>query len=141
MPKRATSIRIPADLKDELERRAREAGVATAVLYERYLDEGIRRDAHPLIAFRDGGGGRRAVLVGTRLAVGQVIDTIEAARGEGDARIHGAAEYLGIPLAHVRACIRYYADYKDEVDGWRNRNAEAAERAREAWKREQALFS
>ena len=141
MAKQSTSIRIRPDLKDELEQRAREAGVSTASLYERFIEEGLRRDAHPLIAFADGAGGRRAVLVGSRLTVGQVVETIEAARGKDEARLREAAAYLGIPLSHVRACVRYYAQYRDDVDEWRRRTADAADREHESWQREQALFS
>ena len=141
MAKQSTSIRIRPDLKEELERRAREAGVSAAALYEQFIDEGLRREEHPLIAFRDGGGGRRAVIAGRRIAVGQIVDTIEASPGKGDARLKEAAEYLSLPLSHVQAAVRYYAQFKDEVDEWRQRNADAAERAHEAWLREQALFS
>ena len=141
MSKQATSIRIRPDLKEALERRAREAGLPAAALYERYLDEGLRRADHPLIVFRDGAGGRRAALAGTRLDVGQVIDSLLAAKGKGDAALQETAEYLSIPEGHVRASLSYYAQYKDEVDTWRSMVAEMAEREREAWRREQAVLA
>lgn len=142
MAKQATSIRIRPDLKDELERRAHEEGISAAALYERFIDEGLRHDAHPLIAFRDGAGGRRATLVGSRLTVAQVIATLKATEGSSDAaRIRDTAEYLSIPASHVQASIRYYAFYKDEIDAWNERTAETADREREAWLREQAIFA
>jgi uncharacterized protein (DUF433 family) len=141
MAKLATSIRLRPDLKEALERRAREAGLPAAALYERFIDEGLRRDDHPLIVFRDGAGGRRPTLAGTRLDVGQVIDSLLAAEGKGDTALQETAEYLSIPEGHVRACLSYYAAYKDEVDNWRSIVAEAAEREREAWHREQALLA
>lgn len=138
MAKLATSIRIEAGVKTELERRAREAGVTPAALYERFIEEGLRRDAHPLIDFRDAEGGRRPVLAGSRLTVAQVIDTVLA----GERRsVTDAADYLGIPESHVRECVRYYASYQAEVDAWRERTADAAERQRESWLREQALLA
>jgi uncharacterized protein (DUF433 family) len=141
VPKQPTSFRIPTELKDALDERARDAGVPTAALFERFLLEGLRQDSHPLIAFRDGSGGRRAVLSGTRLPVGQVIDTIETSSARGDTAVREAAEYLGLPEGHVRACVRYYAEYKSEVDGWRAHIAEIAEREREIWEREQAVLA
>ena len=142
MPRQGTSIRIRPDLKEALARRAREAGTSPAALYERFLDEGLRHEEHPLILFRDGAGGRRAVLAGSRLAVAQVIDTLMATEGETDAaRVRETAEYLAIPVAYVTACIRYYAEYKAEVDAWRARAAEVAEREHEAWLREQAVLA
>ena len=142
MTRQGTSLPIRPDLKAELERRARESGMSAAALYERFLDEGLRREAHPLVLFRDAAGGRRATLAGSRLSVAQVIETVKATEGgSDDARIRDAAEYLGIPVGHVQASIRYYASFKDEVDAWLAQTAEAAEREREAWQREQAVFA
>jgi uncharacterized protein (DUF433 family) len=141
MAKQATSIRIPADLKEELEARAREAGVSPAALYERFIFEGLRQDAHPMIVFRDGAAGRRAMLLGTRLSVAQVMDTVGAAEERGDAAIREAAEYLHIPEGQVRACVRYYASYQDEIDQWRDRMSEIADREQEVWRREQAVLA
>jgi hypothetical protein len=142
MPKTGMSIRLRPDLKQELERRARETGTSTAALYERFVDEGLRHDAHPLITFRDGAGGRRATLAASRLSVAQVIDTLLATDGASEAeRIRDTAEYLGIPVGYVAASIRYYAAYKAEIDEWRARMVAAAEREHEAWEREQAVFA
>lgn len=141
MTKQPTSIRIPTELKAAMEARAREAGLSASALLERFLTEGLRRDAHPLITFRDGAGGRRAVLAGTRLAVGDVIDTVDASPDRGDAAIREAAEYLGLPEGQVRACVRYYAEYKDEIDDRRTRAAEVSDREREIWERQQALLA
>jgi uncharacterized protein (DUF433 family) len=137
MAKQATSIRLSPELKDGLEQRARDTGVSPASLYERFIAEGLRQDTHPLIVFRDGSAGRRAALAGSRLTVAQVIDTLEAS----DSEPADAAEYLDIPMAQVLACVRYYADYRAEVDEWRQRVAEIAEREQEAWRREQAVLA
>jgi uncharacterized protein (DUF433 family) len=141
MAKESTSIRIAPDLKKELELRAQRTGLSAAALYERFLYEGLRHDAHPLIVFRDGAGGRRPTVVGTRLAVSQVMDTVDAADERGDGAIVEAAEYLGIPEGYVRACVRYYASYAEEVDEWRQRMREIADRERDAWQREQAVLA
>lgn len=137
MAKHGTSIRIDADLKSELERRAREAGLSPAALYERFISEGLRQDAHPLIAFRDGAGGRRATLAGTRLSVAQVIGTLFAEAKS----TRAAAEYLDVPETYVHACVRYYAQFGREIDDWRERESEAAAREHEAWLREQAVLA
>ena len=75
--------------------------------------------------------------VGTRLDVAQVIDTLR----ESDNSVEAAAEYLGIPEQHVRAAVRYYADFREEIDEWRERARAIAEREEEAWRREQAIFT
>ena len=59
------SIRFSADpvhrrLKDSARRRR--VGVST--LAEKFIDEGLRMEAHPAVVFREGPTGRRAVLAG-----------------------------------------------------------------------------
>ncbi len=91
---------------------------------------------HPGIVFRNGAGGRRAALAGHRLDVGQVVETVANEDGDVDA----AAEYLGISPGLVGATVGYYADYRDKVDAWIERNSAVARDAEEAWRRRQAAF-
>ena len=51
------------------ERLAARAHLAERALAQRYLEEGLRRDVHPLIQFLDGLSGRRASMVGSGLDV------------------------------------------------------------------------
>jgi len=134
---RARSFRFSDALLASLQERARERGESANALAERYLEEGLRREEHPLIAFREGAAGRRAALVGTRLDVSQVIDTLRDSANSVDA----TAEYLGIPEPYVRAAVRYYAEFRDEIDEWRERIRAIAEREEEAWRREQAVLA
>jgi uncharacterized protein (DUF433 family) len=134
---RARSFRFSDALLASLQERARERGESANALAERYLEEGLRREEHPLIAFREGAAGRRAALVGTRLDVLQVIDTLRESANSVDA----TAEYLDIPEQYVRAAVRYYAEFRDEVDEWRERMRAIAEREEEAWRREQAVLA
>lgn len=131
------SFRFPDSLLASLQGRARERGESANALAARYLHEGLRRDDYPLIEFREGAAGRRAALIGTRLDVAQVIDTLR----ESGNKVDVTAEYFGIPEPHVRAAVRYYADFRDEVDEWRERTREIAEREEEAWRREQAILA
>ena len=58
------SVRLEDSLAQRLRLRARAAGETLSDRLRRYADEGVRRDEHPLITFRDGPTGRRAGLVG-----------------------------------------------------------------------------
>ena len=131
------SFRLADSLFASLQQRARDRGESANALAERYLEEGLRREDHPMIVFREGAAGRRAALVGTRLDVAQVIDTLR----ESDNSTAAAAEYLEIPEQHVRAAVRYYADFRDEVDEWRERMRAVAEREEDAWRREQEILA
>jgi len=82
-------------------------------------------DEHPLISFRDGAAGRRPALMGTRLDVWQVVETVR----QNENSSSEAADYLRLPVSHVDACLAYYVDYQDEVDGWIAREHAAVEQA------------
>ena len=137
MPKTPRSFRLSPEALESLRRRADDEGTTLTSLAERYIEEGLRRDAYPLIAFRQGAGGRRAALVGTRLDVAQVIETLRQSSNS----TSETAEYLSIPEPWVRAAVRYYADYQEEVDEWIERMHSIAEREEAAWRREQAILA
>ena len=135
--KRPLAFRVAAATVERLQQRSRETRETQTALVERYIEEGLRTDEHPLIHFRDGTSGRRPALVGTRLDVWQVIETI---RQNGNS-VEDAAEYLGLPVEKVRACVRYYADYTDEIDEWAARAQAIAEREEASWRRQQELLA
>ncbi len=121
---------------DRLDRRARELGESRNGLAQRLLDEGPRLEQHPLIWFREGAAGlRRPALVGTRLYLWQVLDTLRTSHDVAD-----AASYLGLSEAQVRAAVAYYADFGDEVDADAAQEREFAERERERWERAQQVL-
>ena len=135
--KRAVSFRFDRRIAAHLKRRSTEIGEPQAALAERYIEEGLRMDEHPLITFRAGAAGRRPVLIGTRLDVATVIETIR----QNDNSAEEAAEYLDVPVGHVEACLRYYVAYKRETDDWIEKSRRAAERERELWLRQQEALA
>ncbi len=135
--RRHVSLRVDVPALENLERRAREAGMSRNALAERYLAEGTRMDEHPQVFFRDGALGRRAALLGTRLDVWQVMETV---RNHGNS-VEQAAEYLGLPVERARAAVRYYAAHRDEVDEFAARAGEVAERAEALWRSEQEILA
>ena len=134
---RQFSVRVSAPTFEELERRRRELAESRNALTERYIAEGVKMDEHPDIYFREGALGRRAALIGTRLDVWQVMDTVR----NSDNSAEEAAKYLGLPVSKVRAAVRYYAAYRDEVDELAAREIAVAERAEAAWRAEQELLA
>jgi uncharacterized protein (DUF433 family) len=131
------SFRFSARTLKLLDDRASELSESRNRLAERILDEGLHSDRHPLIVFRSGGSGlRRPALIGSRLYVWQIIDTVR----DNDNAVSAAAEYLALPEHHVRAAIDYYADFKDEVDSYRAEACEFERRERERWERSQRVL-
>lgn len=106
------SFRFHHSTVERLRDRAKEVGAAQTELAERYIDEGLRQEDHPLIYFRTGMSGRQAALLGTRLYVTDIVATVR----QNDNSTDEAAEYLDLPVGHVQATIRYYADFQDDLD-------------------------
>ncbi len=134
--KQLLTFRVRPDTLAHLRRRTREVGLGQTALAERYLEEGLRQDENPLIYFREGATGRRAALIGTRLDVWQVIETVKHAGNS----LEDAAAYLELPIERVRACVRYYAQYQDEVDDWSARAASMSEREEAIWRRQHEVL-
>ena len=131
------SFRMSRRTLELLDERAVELAESRNSLAERLLDEGLRTERHPLVVFREGAGGlRRPGLVGTRLYVWQVIETVRAS----DNSVADAAAYLGIPERYVQAAVSYYADFTDEVDEYRDQEREFERRERERWERAQRVL-
>lgn len=106
------TLRLAPATRQRLIEWARRAGLPERTLAQRYVDEGLRHDAHPLVQFLDGPSGRRASLLGRGLDVWEVIATIR----DNDGSIAQAADYLQVPTGLVEAAASYYGEYKDEID-------------------------
>jgi uncharacterized protein (DUF433 family) len=108
----------------------------TRTLAQRYVQEGLRMDDHPLIRFADGPAGRRARLTGTGKDVWEVIAVVRDNGGDAAA----AARYLEIPLGLVQAAVSYYGAYTAEVDQQIEANEQEAAEAHAAYLAGQAAL-
>lgn len=134
--RRHRSFRFSASTLRRLDERAHEIRETRTGLAERYVEEGLRMDEHPGVAFADGPSGRRAILAGTGLDVWEVVDTVRQNRGS----VEAAARYLELPIGAVRAAVRYYAAFEAEIDDLLARRDAIAERERVAAERERAVL-
>jgi uncharacterized protein (DUF433 family) len=123
------TLRIPVSTSERLERRSARTGVAKRTMAQRYLEEGLRHDDHPLVHFVAGPTGRRAALVGTGLDVWEVVATVQ----DHDGNIGESADYLSVPVGVVQAAVSYYGEFRDEIDDEIAVNDEEWERGRSAW--------
>src|SRR5438067_9932318 len=106
------SVRLNDATIARLRRHAQRMHLAPRTLAQRYVEEGLRMDEHPLIRFADGPAGRRARLVGTGKDVWEVIAVVRDNLGDAAE----SARYLEIPLGLVQAAIAYYGAYTAEID-------------------------
>src|ERR1700756_3554124 len=134
MSARQFSARLDADVVDRLERRGARSGLNKSRLAERYIDEGMRMEDHPGIVFRDGPSGRRAGLAAGP-DVWEVIETLKGTNLSGEDAVAAAAEWGALAPAQVRLALRYYGDFRDEIDEWIAHNQREAARHRAAFER------
>lgn len=134
------SARWNADVVSRLRRRSELAGTNKSRLAERYVDEGTRMDEHPGIVFRNGPAGRRAALAGGP-DLWEVLTTLKSGKARGEEAISATADLLSLTDTQVRTAVRYYGAFPAEIDDRIARNAEDADEAEAAWKREQAALA
>lgn len=106
------TLRLAPGTRDRLSERSIRAQIPERTLAQRYVEEGLRHDMHPLIQFLDGPSGRRAGLVGRGLDVWEVIATVR----DNESSLTLAAEYLQIPVGLVEAAVAYYGEFSEEID-------------------------
>ena len=123
------SVRLNDSTIARLGRHAQRMHLAPRTLAQRYVEEGLRMDEHPLIRFADGPAGRRARLVGTGKDVWEIIAAVRD--NDGDAA--ETARYLEMPLGLVQAAISYYGAYRDEIDQWIEVNEQQVAEAYAVW--------
>ena len=123
------SVRLNDATIARLGRHAQRMHLAPRTLAQRYVEEGLRMDEHPLIRFADGPAGRRARLAGTGKDVWEIIAAVRD--NDGDAA--ETARYLELPLGLVQAAISYYGAYRDEIDQWIEANEQQLAEAHAAW--------
>ena len=122
------TLRLAPGLRQKLLEGARRAHLPERTLAQRYVEEGLRRDSHPLIHFLDGPSGRRASIVGRGLDVWEVIATVL----DNDGSVTEASAYLQIPTGLGQAAVTYYGEYRDEIDSEIAANEAEYERGRAA---------
>lgn len=126
---RPLSVRLKDATISRLGARARRIHLPPRTLAQRYVEEGLRMDEHPLVRFADGPAGRRARLNGTGKDVWEVIAVVRD--NDGDAA--ESARYLEIPLGMVQAAIAYYGAYTAEIDQQIDANEQETAGARTAY--------
>jgi hypothetical protein len=108
------SVRLDDNLAQRLRLRARAAGETLSDRLRRYAEEGVRREEHPLITFRDGPAGRRAGLIGGP-DVWEVAMWFDDLDGERD-RVAVLIEESTLTRPLIDAALRYQAAYPDEIE-------------------------
>jgi len=105
------SLRIPREVKAQLEKIARRFGTNPATLGADYVTEGVRTTLHPSIEFRQTPAGRMAYVRGVRLPVWLVVETVEDCGGNADK----AAKLIRLPQLLLKAALVYAKAFPEEI--------------------------
>lgn len=115
------SIRLDSGVETRLTSYvARHPGLSSSSVAARLVDEGLRMDEHPGVAFREGSVGRRATLIGGP-DVWEVIRAVKSGRAaepkmSEDQLLDMIADNSGVPIRQLRTAVAYWANYPDEVE-------------------------
>jgi hypothetical protein len=141
----ATPVRFDVPVAERLAAFvAAHPGSSLSSAANRLVDEGLRMNEHPGVAFREGPTGRRAGLVGGA-DVWEVVRAVKSARNsepglDQEEVLALVAANTGTPLRLVRTAVRYWASYPSEVDTEIAAATAAEEAAKQAWLRERELL-
>ncbi|MGI8967776.1 MAG: hypothetical protein ACR2GA_01560 [Chloroflexota bacterium] len=107
------SIRLRPDQLTALERHSRRyhqrsIGATLGLL----LEEKLREEEYAQVAFRDSGAGREAYVMGTGLAVWEIMLIARAYGNEPEK----TGQHLGIPTSQVDAAFAYAAGFSAEIE-------------------------
>ncbi|HEY3953126.1 MAG TPA: hypothetical protein VGM53_07110 [Streptosporangiaceae bacterium] len=147
MSKRAaTPVRFDSAVAERLSSFvAANPGMSLSSAANRLVDEALRMSEHAGIVFRPGPTGRRAGLIAGP-DVWEIVRTVKSARAHEPDLTEGnlltlIAENTGVPVRLIRAAVRYWASYPDDIDAEITAAEAAEEAAEEAWRRERELLA
>ena len=142
----ATPVRFDVPVAERLASFvAANPGMTLSSAANRLVDEALRMSEHPGVMFRPGPTGRRAALAGGP-DVWELVRAVKSARTaepglSDDGLLAVVADNTGVPLRLVRAAVRYWASYPDEIDAEITAADAAEDAAERAWQRERQLLA
>lgn len=109
---RVLSLRLKDEQMERLERHARRLDSTPKEAATRLIEEALRMGEFAFIEFRNSPGGRQAYIMGSSLAVWEVVAVAQAYQLDPAS----TAKHLGWPVVKVRAALQYTEAFQAEVD-------------------------
>lgn len=109
---KVVSIRLKDETWQRLQKAARRLGRKPSDASALLLDEALRQDEFAFIQFRNSAVGRQAYVVGTGLAVWEILLVAQSCGGDVDR----VSALLDLPTAKVQAAVNYAAAFPSEVE-------------------------
>ena len=136
------AITLGGDTLDRLDEHGCEEGESREEAAARLVEEGLRMVKHPGVVFQPGAMGRRASL-SDGPDVWQVAyifrdEPLDSDKSILDA-ISDTCAVMDLDYGQAETAVRYYIEYRDEVDDLMRLNDEESERGYAEWLRKQEL--
>ena len=109
---KVVSMRLKDGQMDRLQREARRQGRTPSETSALLVEEGLRREEFAFIDFRNSSVGRQAYVLGTSLAVWEVVMIADSYQRD----VAATASHLGWPGVRVKAAINYANAYPQEIE-------------------------
>lgn len=138
MASKQASIKLGDDIVERLDEESRRTGRSRSEIAKTLLEEGLRMRAHPGILFRPGPTGRRPALVAGP-DIWCVARVIRGTKGTPEHVLKRTVKLTGLRPDQVEVAMKYYAEYRAEIDEWLGRLDEEANLAEDEWRRQQGL--
>lgn len=138
MSSRQLTLKLEPEMYARLEAASRREGQTTVAFAKTLIEEGLRMEAHPGIIFHPGPVGRRPSLV-DGMDIWQVARLFDGRVDLNEEELREITAFSPVDLDQLQTALRYYAEYRDEIDAWLRMVDEEAERAEAEWLRERAL--
>lgn len=106
-------MRLSNESGKRLTRMAKRHGWTPSDTSARLVEEGLRRSEFAFIDFRDSSAGRQACILGSTLAVWEVVMLIRSYKG----KISAVSRHLRWPQARVQAAMNYAEAFPEEIEG------------------------
>jgi hypothetical protein len=133
------TLRVDQDSLRQLDDESRRQRVTRSELAKRFIDEGLRMEAHPGIVFRPGPAGRRPALAdGPDIWV--VARVFRELQGSFEEVLAETVELTELSPHQVRVAMRYYREFGEEIDEFMKEQDDYAEQAYATWLREQDML-
>jgi hypothetical protein len=135
-----TSLRIPPDVRERLERVAARGGERSATLATRLIDEGLRMSEHPGVLFIDGPSAGRVATLARGPEIAEVMEVLTGLEATGEERILQTAAWLSLHPSEVRIALGYCSAFPEEIEQQRQFRLEVAAEERARYDAERALL-
>jgi predicted DNA-binding protein len=135
------SVRLSDETRQRLRERAGQTSERPTALVQRLIEEGLRREAHPGIIFKSKTRGGRIAALERGPDVVEVMSVLRDLEATGDEAVAEAARWLTLTTTQVEHALRYYIEYRKEVDAELARRDSRSIRIEEELKQRQRLLS